>query len=136
MGARGNIHLLAVLTYERIATFGARSGRECVVDLYCAPEEAVQFECVLSSRPFGASQLHVVFLHGLKQAQNLSCCLRVSAAGSRLDKWIAVCAETYEGLEFVFNQFALDPELVPVMPPQVRESTANRPLHPTAFGVG
>lgn len=93
--------------------------------LSVTPEEFQLFQDALALRPFGASNPHYAYLHHLKHAESHYCGVRVSSHGSRKDIEVPVSPETFAGLEYIFNQFALNAELIPEKPPCVREQTAN-----------
>lgn len=103
----------------------ATDSKHHLLTLSVTQEEFQLFQEVLALRPFGASNPHRACLHYLKHAKSHYCGVRVSSHGSRKDIQIPVSPETFIGLEYIFNQFALDPELIPDKPPSVREQTAN-----------
>jgi hypothetical protein len=98
--------------------------RRSLLALAVTQDELRQFQEVLNHRPFGNTEPHRVWLQYLKQAGGYSCGLRVSVGGGRKEFQVAVSSNTFAGLEYVFNQFALDPELVPERPECVSQRDA------------
>ncbi|MBC7918989.1 MAG: hypothetical protein H7Y28_14390 [Rhodoferax sp.] len=124
MGIQNNIQLIELREAEHEAVFAAKAadGHSSLTRLQCSATEFTHMERVAASRPFGKNQTHHIWLQGLKLASSRAFCLRVTSDGSRIDHWIEASEKTFEGLDFIFNQFALDPELVPDMPPCVTTS--------------
>ena len=87
-------------------------------------EELAAFQAAFASRPFGSTKPHRFLLQYLKQAGSFICGLRVRSEGSRVDVEVPVSSNTFMGLEYIFNQFALDPELVPERPASVLQADA------------
>ena len=125
MGTSNNIQLLGLLANEHSLVFSAiaEDGRKSVTEIQCQDDEFAEIEQIASTLPFGSSEQQTIWLRGLKQDTTHTFCLRLASEGSRSDHWINVSSSTFAGLDFIFNQFALDSELIPEMPSCIRITT-------------
>ena len=90
-----------MLTLES-SFFPDRSPKRQLVSL--TPTEAHLFQQVLVAHPFGIHVEHAAFLESLTNAEgNLFCSVRVTSAGRRQRQKIEICADTFVGMQRVFN---------------------------------
>lgn len=69
-----------------------------------ADSEAVQFQEILNSYPFGINQAHFYFLETLSESGGVCLCnVCIASLGSRQRKKIEISAATYSSLQQVFN---------------------------------
>jgi hypothetical protein len=91
----------ATLTLET-SFFPGRSPERHIVRM--AQREARLFEQVLAERPFGTNVESVAFIESLTSAAGkFFCSVRVASSGKRVRQKIEVSAETFGGLQGVFN---------------------------------
>jgi len=66
--------------------------------------EALQFQVVLTTYPFGINQEHAYFIETLSESGDVCLCnVRITSLGSRQRKQIKISAATHSSLQQVFN---------------------------------
>ena len=69
-----------------------------------AGSEALQFQEIFTTCPFGINQEHVYFIETLSESGDVYFCnVRITSLGSRQRKQIEISEATYSGLQQVFD---------------------------------
>jgi hypothetical protein len=125
--------LVALHKVDASATFLVTStqGKEVAIQVALLETEYEAIRTIADDRPFGAEK-HNVFLQGFRLGDEAACQLRSALQGSRKDWWIAISAATLDGLQYVWNRFAADPELVPQRPSSVLHEAPNPSIERTS----